>query len=64
MDLKEICLNTRDWVDSAQDTDYPCECGIEPPGLTSHGVSDSNNSSSFHSYWNIEHQQDIAIRHS
>ena len=22
MDLKEICINTRDWVDSAQDKDY------------------------------------------
>ena len=22
MDLKEICINSRHWVDSAQDTDY------------------------------------------
>ena len=22
MDLKEICINTRNWVDSAQDRDY------------------------------------------
>jgi hypothetical protein len=22
MNLKEICINTRSWVDSAQDTDY------------------------------------------
>ena len=22
MDLKEICINTRDWVDLAQDRDY------------------------------------------
>jgi hypothetical protein len=22
MDLKEMCINTRDWVDSAQDRDY------------------------------------------
>ena len=22
MDLKEICMNTRNWVDSAQDRDY------------------------------------------
>ena len=22
MDLKEICVNTRNWVDSAQDRDY------------------------------------------
>ena len=29
MDLKEIGINTRNWV----------ECGIEPPGSISHGVS-------------------------
>ena len=41
MDLKEIGINTRNWVDSAQDRDYwsPCECGIEPPGSISHGVN-------------------------
>ena len=42
MDLKEIGINTRNLVDSAQDRDYlrvPCECGIEPPGCISHGVS-------------------------
>ena len=34
MDLKEICINTRNWVDSAHDRDSlsPCKCGIEPPG--------------------------------
>ena len=32
--LKEIYINTRNWVDSAQD----CECGIEPPGSIRHGV--------------------------
>ena len=37
MDIKEIGINTRDWVDSAKD--IPCECGIEPPGFISHGVS-------------------------
>ena len=34
MDLNEIVINTRNWVDSAQDRDYleiPCECGIEHP---------------------------------
>ena len=36
MDLEEIGINARNWVDSAQDRDY---CGIEPPGFISHGVS-------------------------
>jgi hypothetical protein len=42
MDLEEIGINTRHWVDSAQDKgllESPCECGIEPPGSISHGVS-------------------------
>ena len=42
MDLKEIGINTRNVVDSAQERDYfegPCECGIEPPGSISHEVS-------------------------
>jgi hypothetical protein len=41
MDLKIIGINTRNWVDSAQDRNYssPCECGIEHPGSISHGVS-------------------------
>ena len=33
MDLKEIGINTRSWVDSAQDRDYwraLCDCCIEP----------------------------------
>ena len=42
MDLKEIGINAGNWVDSAQDRNFlesPCECGIEPPGYISHGVS-------------------------
>ena len=41
MDLKEMGINTRDWVDSAQDRDYysSCECDSEPPGSISHGNS-------------------------
>ena len=42
MDLEEKGINAGNWVDSAQDMDYwfsPCECGIEPPGSISHGVS-------------------------
>ena len=42
MDLKEIGINTRNWVDSAQDRDYwraSFECGIEHLGSISHGVS-------------------------
>ena len=31
--LREICINTRNWVDLAQDRDYWSffKCGIEPP---------------------------------
>ena len=41
MDLEEIGINTRNWIDSAEDrvTESPCECSIEPPGAISHGVS-------------------------
>ena len=38
MDLEEIGINEGNWVDSAQYRNY-CECGIEPPGSISHGVS-------------------------
>ena len=41
MDLEEIGINARNWVDSAQDRNLLeslCECGIEPPGCISHGV--------------------------
>ena len=39
MDLEEIGINAG--VDSARDSEMesPCECGIEPPGFISHGVS-------------------------
>ena len=37
MDLKEIGINTRNWVDLAQES--PFKCGIEPPGSISHGVN-------------------------
>ena len=42
MDLDEIGISAGNWVDSAQDRDLlesPCECGIEPTGSMSHGVS-------------------------
>ena len=41
MDLKEIFIKTRNWIDSAQDRTYKssCECGIEPPGSINHWVS-------------------------
>ena len=41
MELEEIGSNEGNWVDSAQDRNLecPCECGIEPPGSISHGVS-------------------------
>ena len=37
MDLEEKGINMRNWVDSAEEE--LCECGIEPPGSISHGVS-------------------------
>ena len=42
MDLKEIGVNTWNWVDSAQFKDpcRACECGIDPPGSISYGVLD------------------------
>ena len=41
MNLKQMGINAGNWVDSAKDRDYwsLCECGIEPPGSISHGVS-------------------------
>ena len=42
MDLKEIGINTKKWIDSAQNRDYwraLYECGIEPPGSIIHGFS-------------------------
>ena len=38
MDLEEIGINAGNWVDSGL-LESPCECGIEPPGFISHGVS-------------------------
>ena len=41
MDLKEIGVNMRNRVNSAQYgglLESPCECGIEPPGSISHGL--------------------------
>ena len=38
MNLKEIGINTRNWVDLAQGRESPCECGIEPPRSLSHEV--------------------------
>ena len=42
MGVKEMNINTRNWVDSAQHRDYwraRCDFFIEPPGFISHGVS-------------------------
>ena len=37
MDLKEISINMRNWIDLAHDRDYcPCECDTEPLGSMSH----------------------------
>ena len=38
MDLEEIGINEDNRVDSAL-LESSCECGIEPPGYISHGVS-------------------------
>ena len=37
MDLREIGINARNWVDSARDS--TCKCGIQPPGSIGYGVS-------------------------
>ena len=40
MDLKEIGINTSNWVDHAQDRDYwSALVNAETPGSISHGVS-------------------------
>ena len=42
MELTEICINTRNLVDSAKDMDYWgafFECCIQPPGFRNHGIS-------------------------
>ena len=39
MDFKELCVNTRNWVDSSQDRNYwRAKCEIEPPGPINYGV--------------------------
>ena len=42
MDVKEIVVNMKNWIDSAEERNFfqsPCECGNEPSGSISHGVS-------------------------
>ena len=42
MDLEEIGINAGNWVDLILYRVYSrarCDCGIEPPGYISHGVS-------------------------
>ena len=40
MDLKEIGVNAKNWIDSAQKglLESPCECSIEPRGSINYGV--------------------------
>ena len=38
MNLKDIVINTWNWVDLAQDRDY-CECDIESRGFESYGIN-------------------------
>ena len=38
-DLIKISMNTRNWVNSTQDLESPCECDLLPLGSISHGVS-------------------------
>ena len=47
MDLKEICqFEELSWFDSRYGLlESHCECGIEPPGSISHGISYSKNNS-------------------
>ena len=48
MELEEIGISAGNWVGFAQGKgllEIPCECGIEPPGFISHGVSSSRGSS-------------------
>ena len=45
IDLKEIGVDMRNWVNSAQDRNgigEPFKCGIKPLGPISHGVSSKN----------------------
>jgi hypothetical protein len=54
MDLEEILINTRNWVDSAQNKYYwesYCEFSTEPIGFISHGVSYTGCICSF---WHID----------
>jgi len=37
MNLKEIGIDMRNWVDLVHGS--LCDCGIKPPGFISHGVS-------------------------
>ena len=41
IDLEEIDVNMKKWIDSTQDfiLQSPCECGIVPPGTISHAVN-------------------------
>ena len=40
MNLKEICINTRNTIRLRIGTiESACKCGIQPPGSISHGVS-------------------------
>ena len=43
MDLEEIGVNAGNWVIILS----PCECGIEPPGSISHGVSNKDSYSTY-----------------
>ena len=42
VDVKEICITTKNWIDSVRDMDCwenPCECDIELSGFVSQGVN-------------------------
>ena len=41
MDIKEMGINVRNWIDSAQIglLEIPCECGIEPSGYIIRRIS-------------------------
>ena len=60
MDLREVSIKIRNWVDLVQDGDYwraLVNVGIEPPGSISHGVSLAISC-------NLYHDCDEPIKHS
>ena len=65
--LKEIQINTENWVDSAQDwglLESPCECSIEPPGFISNGARKLDIKINTNSLFHLENPTFIREKHS